>query len=433
MMNTITAHAEQTRYTKLGGKAVALAIAAAVLGGCAKKPAPTPAPPPTVTTSVALAGSVTPAQTLPGIIAPYQNVAIQSTLSEPADSVVVQEGDRVHRGQLLAQLDTADLEANLKADLATASGNEANTTHLHYAGSLAITQGVNGVSQAEATLDQSLKTLATDQRNLQRDQQLYASGYVALQAVQQLATLVANDQQAVRNQQAALRTAKSLVQANGTLGSGGLQSSSIQQSRATEQYALSQAAQVRVQIQKAKIVSSVDGVVVNRALNPGEYPGTRQLFTLQQTDPVFAVVRGSGQQIARMRVGSPADIVVSDLRSKPFHGTVAAILNQINPGSTDFIVKVILKNPSGLIRPGMAVAANVSMPTLRGIRIPTTAFVDDTHTSVMTVRNGTIATAKVRESGGDGSFSVVSGLAPGTRVVSDGQSGFSNGQQVATR
>jgi HlyD family secretion protein len=413
---------------------VALAAAVAVvLSGCGQKPAPPKPPPPTVTTSVAVAGSVTPDQTLPGIIAPYQNVAIQSTLSELADSVVVQEGDHVRKGQLLAQLDTADLEATLQADLASAHSDHANTSHLQYAGTLAITQGVNGVSQAQAVLTQAQKTLATDSTNLQRDRQLYANGYVAQQVLQQQQTLVANDQQTVRNDQASLNSAKTMVQANGTLSTPGLQTTSIQQSAATEQFALSQANQIRVQIAKARITSPVDGVVVNRALNPGEYPGTRQLFTLQQTDPVFAIVRGSGQQIAKLKVGAEADVLISDLSSKPFQGSVAAVLNQINPGSTNFIVKVVLSNPNGAIRAGMAVASNVAMPTLRGIRIPTTAFVDDTHSSVMVVRNGTVSTAKVHDMGGDGTNSVVIGLVPGMRVIANGQSGYSDGQQVAVR
>ena len=35
-------------------------------------------------------------QSLAGVIAPYQNVAIASTLTEPTDVVNVQEGDVVH-------------------------------------------------------------------------------------------------------------------------------------------------------------------------------------------------------------------------------------------------------------------------------------------------------------------------------------------------
>ena len=49
------------------------------------------------------------------MIVPFQNVQVTSTLVEPADTVTVQEGNRVSKGQLLAQLDTQDLEAQLQS------------------------------------------------------------------------------------------------------------------------------------------------------------------------------------------------------------------------------------------------------------------------------------------------------------------------------
>ena len=80
----------------------------------------------------------------------------------------------------------------------------------------------------------------------------------------------------------------------------GLQSSAVQQSAAQEQVAISQADQVRVQIAKAAIVSPINGVVVNRNINPGEYPGNREIFTLQQVDPIYAVLHASSEEIARI-------------------------------------------------------------------------------------------------------------------------------------
>jgi multidrug efflux pump subunit AcrA (membrane-fusion protein) len=117
--------------------------------------------PPTVATSLAVAGSVTPTQSRAGVVAPYQNVAIQSTLTEPTDSVPVQEGDHVRAGQLLAQLDTSDLQANMNADLASASADAVNTSHLQFSGVLSITQGTNGVSSAQAALTQAKKSSPT--------------------------------------------------------------------------------------------------------------------------------------------------------------------------------------------------------------------------------------------------------------------------------
>ncbi len=364
------------------------------------------APPPYVATTVARAGTIQPFSELAGIIAPYENVAIQTTLVEPADEVYVQEGDAVRRGEVLAQLDTADLQAQLASD-------EANASHAYYQGGLSISQGQNALRQAETTLQ-------TDAHNLARDRALFRQGYISTQAYDAQLETVRNDQQTVD-------TDRANVAANGSLGGAGLQASSIEQARAAAQ-------QVRVQIAKATIVSPIDGVVVNRNLNPGEYPGNRQIFTIQQVDPVFAIVHGSGAQIARITYGAPARVTVSDLRNLSYRGTVAGVLNQIVPGSTDFVVKILLQNPRRLLRPGMTVQAAVSLPPLRGMLIPETAFTDENHTTIMTVdRRSVVHVAQVTEVGNDGVTSVVDGVPAGTRVVTNGLSSVGNGERVSTR
>ena len=299
---------------------------------------------------------------MPGLIAPYQSVAIQSDLTEPADRVNVQEGDHVTTGEVLAVLDTADLVASLNADLATAQSDTANATHTVYQGGLTIEQSRESVRSASSGVKQAQETLRKDSLDLARYQQLLGNGFVSQQQVATQLALVNNDRQAVRGAQSTLSSTQEQVTANGTLSSGGLQSSSVQQAQATTQVALATAQQVRTQIAKATISSPIDGVVVNRNLNVGEYPGTRQIFTLQQTDPSYAIVRGSGAQIADIEPGAKAKIVASDLRNGTMTGTVVAVLNQINPGSTDFQVKVRVDNPGGRLRSGMSVVGRVSTP-----------------------------------------------------------------------
>jgi multidrug efflux pump subunit AcrA (membrane-fusion protein) len=404
------------------------------LAGCGGKPQQAPPSPPVVQTSLARTGVIHPSEQLAGIVAPYQNVAIQSSLTEPADSVNVQEGDRVSRGEVLAQLDTADLQAALDADLATAASNHANTSHAVYQGTLSISQGVDSVGTAQAAVTQAQENLKRDRTDLRRYQQLVGNGFIAEQQVAQQATTVRDDEESLRSAIASLAAARSNVTANGTLESNGLQATTIAQSRATEQVALAQAEQERVQIAKATIVSPIDGVVVNRNFNPGEYPGTRQLFTLQQIDPVYAVLRGSGGQIAELGTGQSATIVASDLRGLRLTGKVVGVLNEIAPGSTDFQVKVLLRNADGRLRPGMAVAAKVSLPAVQGPRIPSTAFTDDNRNAVLAVdADGTVRTTHVTELGDDGTTSVVAGLPAGTRVISDGQTSVGNGEKVAIR
>jgi multidrug efflux pump subunit AcrA (membrane-fusion protein) len=382
---------------------------------------------------IATFGQVQPSRRLAGIVAPYQNVAVQSTLAEPADTVNVREGDRVHAGQLLAQLDTADLQAQLQSDLATANSNHANTVHSVFQGSLTIAQGNDTVRTDESAVHQAQQTLNNDTMNLSRDQNLLSQGYISQQSVDAQETLVKNDQQALSTSNANLASARSTVQANGSLSGQGLAASTVQQSQAQEQVAISQADQVRVQIAKAAIVSPIDGVVVNRNINPGEYPGNREIFTLQQVNPIYAVLHASSEEVSSIQTGSFANVTAPDLTGmQRFTGRVTGVLNEINPGSTDFEVKVLLQNPEQKLRPGMVVQGSIAALPLTGVRVPTTAFTDDNHDAVMTVQqDGSVKTVKVAESGSDGTTSVVSGITAGTRIVSNGQISVGDGEKVS--
>jgi HlyD family secretion protein len=401
--------------------------------GCGRHQSAGAVRPPFVQTSIASDGTIQPAQHLAGIVAPYQNVAIQSTLAEPADAVYVREGDSVHAGQVLAQLDTSDLEAQMQSDLATANSNHANTTHTVYQGSLSIAQGEDTVRTDEAAVRQAQQTLTNDQTNLSRDQNLLAQGYISQQSVDAQSTLVRNDQQALSSADANLASARSTVQANGTISGQGLQAAAVRQSQAQEEVALAQAQQVRVQIGKATLVSPIDGVVVNRNLNPGEYPGNRELFTLQQINPIYAVLHASSEQVARIANGGAATVTAPDVGgSQRFSGRVVGVLNEINPGSTDFQVKIQLANPLQRLRPGMVVQGTIATPPISGVRVPTTAFTDDNHDAVMTVQpDDSIKTVRVAEIGNDGTNSVVSGVTTGTRIVTNGQSSVGDGEKVS--
>ncbi|MBV9717800.1 MAG: efflux RND transporter periplasmic adaptor subunit [Candidatus Eremiobacteraeota bacterium] len=404
-------------------------------GGCGGRPAPAPTAAAYVQTAVTSFGSIEPSRSLAGVVAPYQNVAVQSTLAEPADAVYVREGDTVHTGELLAQLDTSDLQAQLQSDLATANSNHANTVHTVYQGTLTIAQGYDALRTDQAAVQQAQQTLSNDQKNLQRDQNLLGQGYVSQQAVDAQATLVKNDEQALNTANANVASARSTVQANGTLSGQGLQSAAVQQSSAQEDVALAQSQQVRVQIGKAEIVSPIDGVVVNRNINPGEYPGSRQIFTLQQVDPIYAVLHASSEEVARIVNGAPAAIRAADLTGRAsFTGRVVGVLNQINPGSTDFQVKVLLANPGQRLRPGMVVQGTIATLPIRGVRVPVTAFTDDNHDAVMAIEaDDTVKTVRVSEIGTDGTVSVVSGVAAGARIVSNGQMSLGDGEKVSFR
>ncbi len=407
--------------------------------------AASPNPIPTATAKLA---TVRATATISGVIAPLQNVAITSQLAEAADSVNVNEGDRVHPGEVIAVLDTADLRAQLAQDEATvltdqrtAESGDAKVTQARYTQRLNIDQGSDTVKSARAALAQAQQTLKNDQQNLVRDQQLVANGYVAQQTVDQQQTTVINDQAAIRTAQANLSSAITNQQVNGT-STQGLQAANVASAEADARaahavVAQAQAAaqQVQTSIAKATITSPIEGVVVNRNLNPGEYPGSRTIFTLQQLDNVYAELNASSADTFSIPVGAPVSMSVAGSSGATYRGRVVAVLGQVSPGSTNFTVKVLVANPDEKLQSGIPVTAVVTLPAVSGVGIPTTAFLDETHTSVIVADDelvDTVAkTVNVHEIASDGTTSIVTGLTAGQRVVSNGQLGVTDGQSLA--
>jgi len=419
--------------TGVAAAAALLALCVLALPGCAggRHRHRTAATPAAVPTEAAAPATVHPTVVIAGIIAPYQNVSISSSLVEPTDSVDVIEGDYVRKGQVLAVLDTTDLRASYNAAVQSAVSDDARTQQTQYQAQLNIGQGNDQVRNAQAALLQARQTLNLDQLNLQRYQNLLQTGYVSQQQVDQQRTMVHNDQQQELSARASLASAVLNARVNGSYQQG-LQAANVASAVASAASAHAQAAQIQASIDKALVVSPVDGVVVNRNLNPGQYPGSQTIFTVQQLDPVYAELNASSEDVFRIRRGAPVSISVAGVEGAVYRGHISAVLGQVEPGSTNFTVQAILANPGFRLKSGMAVTGTVLLPSISGIGIPATAFLDDAHDSVMVVAaDGTAKLQSVKEKGNDGKTSVVTGIASGAKVISNGQLGITSGQQIS--
>jgi len=347
--------------------------------------------------------TVQPKVQIAGIVAPYQNVSISSSLSEPTDRVNVLQGDHVYRGEVLAVLDTTDLVANYNADLRNAESADARAVETKYQAQLNLGSGTNQVEAAQAAMRNA--KLVYDQ-----DSSLYKSGYVSQSELEAARSSYVQD---LNTYNTAVLNAK--VNGNNLQG---LQAATVASAIADAQSAHAQAQQIEAQIERATIVSPVNGIVVNRNLNPGEYPGSRTIFTLQQLDPVYAELNASSSNVFEIPRGATAAIAVSGVPNASYTGRVNAVLGQVQPGSTNFTVEVIVPNPGDRLQSGMAVTGTIDLPRVSGVGIPTAAFLDDSHTTIMTVAaDGTAKEQSVEELGSDGTTSIVTGI---------------NGEQVAT-
>ena len=308
------------------------------------------------------------------------------------------------------------IAANYNADESNAASADARAVQTKYQAQLNLGQGTNSVSAAQAAMNNA--KLVYNQ-----DNSLYKSGYVSESTLEAAHAAYVQDQQTYN-------TAVLNAQVNGN-NQQGLQAATVASAIADAQAAHAQADQIEASIVKATIVSPVDGVIVNRNLNPGEYPGSRTIFTVQQLDPVYAELNASSSNVFTIQRGAPVSLAVSGVTNATYQGRVNAVLGQVQPGSTNFTVEAIAANPGDRLQSGMAVTGTIQLPTVSGTGIPTAAFLDDSHKTIMIVdANGDAKQQTVTELGSDGKTSIVTGIANGTRVVANGQLGIAAGQNV---
>jgi multidrug resistance efflux pump len=418
------------------GRVVALLVVAALSTGCGKGKAhadASPTPGPLVKTITVQTGSVQPTAVIAGVIVPFRQVGVGSSLSEPISDVYVREGETVHAGQVLARLQTDDLQAELASSERVVAEDTQRYAQTAYQVQATTAQDTTQVRSARAALRQAQVALAGAETDLNRYQRLADQGYLASQTLDEQRTTVANDRAAVFSAQATLSSAEANAQANGNGSGAGAQQSNLAASRSAADAAEASTEQLRRTIARAVITSPLTGTVDAVNANPGEYPSGRQLFTIEQVDQVYAVLPASSPQVVRIRRGSAATVAPNGSSVKT-RGTVDAVLDQVQPGTTNFTVKVLLPNPNGQLHGGMPVTGTIDMPIARGIVIPITAYIDDSRTTIYTVdSNGTIATGHVKQIADDGTNAVVTGISAGTRIIADTQqASVGNGDTIDT-
>lgn len=382
-----------------------------------------------VRTETARTATIYPTLMLPGAIAPHETVALSNSINEPTSAVYVREGDHVRAGQALADLDVSDLQASLRSSLETAESDRARTSVTTYNARLVFSQAPDQVRQARAALAQAMEATREANRNLTRDTTLAAQGYLPTQNVDEQRVVVRSDMAAELSARAQVNSAVANQVQNGTPETG-MQASNIAEQTRAANAASATADQLRSEISRAHIVSPIDGYVINRNLNPGEYPSGRQIFTIEGTDTVYAILTASSVQAYEIATGDRVQVTRPGFRSGSFLGRVEALLDAGTPGSSNFTVKVAIPNPGNHLRAGTPVQAIVNLGGFHGIAIASTAFTTDARDHVVSIDNGHARTLGVHEIATDGVTSIVEGIGSGTVLVRDGTTELRNGEAV---
>ncbi len=269
------------------------------------------------------------------------------------------EGDAVKAGQTVARLDTTD--AGLELARAVADRDRADAQlRLLLAGSRQ-----EDVRQAREDLARAEADLESAQTDLTRLEGLTARGTATVKAADDART---RRDMAARSAAARKAVLDKLV--------AGARREEIDAARAQKAAADASVAIIRQRIADATVASPSDGVITERATEPGEVlPAGALLYVLTDVGHPWLNVFVDEPALARIRLGDAVRVRV-DGRKEDFTGKVTYVsqVAEFTPKNVQtpeeraklvFKVKVGLENAQGVFKPGMPADAYFG-PALAG-------------------------------------------------------------------
>jgi HlyD family secretion protein len=301
-------------------------------------------------------------ESAPGELVAYGNVDLRQVQlsfnnSERIAAVLVQEGDRVREGQLLARLDTARLEPQLAQAEAQAAAQ------LQIVKRLRSGSRPEEIAQARANLQAAQADLANARQQYERWKS--AAEISAGRAVRQ---------QDVDNARTAVQVAEArlaVVQKTLDLAIAGPRLEEINENEARLKAFEAQASVLRQQLKDAQLIAPVDAVIRTRLMEPGEMASPqRPVFSLAITDPKWVRAFISEPDLGKIKSGMVTAIVVDSFAGRRFDGWIGFIspVAEFTPKTVQteelrtslvYEVRVFVKDPDDELRLGMPASVYV--------------------------------------------------------------------------
>ncbi|HYF13751.1 MAG TPA: efflux RND transporter periplasmic adaptor subunit [Phycisphaerales bacterium] len=351
----------------------------------AKNAPPTPEPAEAVTIAPAAIVTWRPTADLVGTVLAVQSVTVSNEVEGRVEEVNFISGQEVQAGDVLLKLD----DAMERADLAAAEAS--------------IRVGEADVKVAEARI-------RLEEANVRR----------LTQATERGAASQADLDQARAN----------FDEAN----------ASMARARAEVDHARARADQVRVTIGKKMIRAPFRALAGMRTVHPGQYLGENTPVVMLQgvADEIFLDFAVPQDQLFRVNVGATVMASIPMFGAEPVPVKVVSIDATANPDTRNVRIRSVVRNPGGLLRPGMSVDVRVPIDEEREyVAIPPVAarrasYGD--HVFVVQSISPEEMRAKQRfvKLGPTigGSVLVLEGLEPGERVAAQGSFKLRDGAKV---
>ncbi len=368
----------------------------------------------------------TPAQRAPiaqvvsveAVVFPLEQATVAPKITSNVKKFYVQRGTRVKKGQLVAELENADLSASAEASKGDYEQAEAN---------YAMTVGAGLPQQIQkAELDAAAAKSAFDaqQKIYDSRKELLQQGAIPRRDVD--AAEVALAQARSQNEQAQKQVAD--LQ---RLGKEQL----LKSAQGTKESFEGKYRGAAAQLSYSLIKSPIDGVVTDRPLYEGDLATANQpILTVMNLSRLIAKAHIPQVEAAQLRVGNPAEIKVAGL-DEPVKARVTLVSPALDPGSTTIEVWVEARKPDPGLRPGMTVSVAMTAKTAKdAIVVPAGAVFrsEEAGDYVLVAGNDEKAHQKKVQIGirNGESAQVVSGVNEGEPVITSGGYAVPDGTKI---
>lgn len=266
--------------------------------------------------------------------------------------ILVEEGQTVSPGQLLLELEHDYLDLQLKQAEASLQQAEAQLALLR--------KGARPeeIEQAEQQLRQAEVNLRQSRIDAERYRNLFDKGSVTRRQLEEAENRLAVSEAQYRQAQELLRKLRTLARPE-----------EIKAAEARVVQAEAAVELLRKNIEDCRVTSPVEGVITDRAVEPGELvsPSTT-LLTVSTLDPVYLWVYLSEVEVGKVSLGQKAEVTVDSFPGEKFEGRVVYISPEaeFTPKNIQtredrvklvFRVKIELPNPGVRLKPGLPAEA----------------------------------------------------------------------------
>jgi HlyD family secretion protein len=294
-----------------------------------------------------------------GKVTPITKVEVKSKASGIVKKLLVEYGDTVKKGQLLAQLDKVEIEAQVDQSRAALQAAQAN-----YESSQADYQ--------RAQVDAEGPDVPLLKRAYDRAVGMAKDGVVsesALDDAQKNYQMALNKQNVSKAQVVVLKAKIAQAQAEMARDQANLK-------------------QLEEQLSYTDIVSPIDGIVLSRDVEMGDAVSSilvlgssaTLVMTLGDTSEVYVKGKVDESDIGKVYLGQPARIKVESFKDKTFNGKVTKIspMGVEKDNVTTFEVRVSINNPGGELKAEMTANAEIILEEHKNVlQIPEGAIIYD--------------------------------------------------------